>query len=58
MAGGARPGRNLVLLTASVMLATLVRRHGWRLVDGPVAADRPMPGTLDPFGLRFEPMPV
>jgi hypothetical protein len=44
-----------VLLAGSVLLAVLVERSGWRLVRGPVAGDRPMPGTLDPFRLRFEP---
>lgn len=49
------PGRNVVLLAASVLLATLVGRHGWALPGGPVDAGRPMPGTLDPFTLRFAP---
>ena len=52
---GGCPGRDVVLLAGSVLLAVLVERSGWRLVRGPVAGDRPMPGTLDPFGLRFEP---
>jgi len=55
---GTCPGRDVVLLTASVLLATLVDRHGWALLDGPVRAARPMPGTLDPFRLRFSPRPV
>jgi hypothetical protein len=48
-------GRNVLLLTASVMLATLVREHDLRLGGGQLDAGRPLPGTLDPFGLRFEP---
>ncbi len=51
---GMCPGRDVVLLAGSVLLALLVERSGWRLVRGPVAADRPVPGTLDPFRLRFE----
>ncbi|WP_103381373.1 cytochrome P450 [Pseudonocardia dioxanivorans] len=48
------PGRELVLLTASTMLATLVGdldltvRPAGLLVPG-----RPLPGGLDPFTLRF-----
>ncbi len=52
---GTCPGRDVVLLAGSVWLAALVERSGWRLVRGPVAGDRPMPGTLNPFRLRFEP---
>ncbi|MGY1706452.1 cytochrome P450 [Geodermatophilus sp. SYSU D00697] len=55
---GTCPGRDVVLLAGSVLLAVLVQRCGWRLVRGQVAGDRPMPGTLDPFGLRFEPRPL
>lgn len=47
------PGRDVVLLTASVLLATLVHQHDWRLTRGPLDRTRPMPGTLDPFRLRF-----
>lgn len=55
---GMCPGRNVVLLTASVLLATLVERHGWALTRGPVRSGHPMPGTLSPFTLRFVPRSV
>ncbi|MGY1709360.1 cytochrome P450 [Geodermatophilus sp. SYSU D00758] len=47
------PGREVVLLTASVLLATLVHQHGWRLTRGTLDPGRPLPGTLNPFALRF-----
>jgi cytochrome P450 len=48
------PGRNLVLLLASTFLATLLERHEVRLVSLPrIGPDRRLPGTLDPFRLRF-----
>ncbi|UOY00094.1 cytochrome P450 [Blastococcus sp. PRF04-17] len=50
---GMCPGRNLVLLTASVLLGRLVEQHDWELVRGGLARSRPLPGTLDPFRLRF-----
>ena len=51
-------GRNLVLLVASTMLAALLERHRYRLQPpGRLGPDRPLPGTLDPFRLRFVPQP-
>lgn len=48
------PGRNLVLFLGSTVLATLLGHHDVQVVShhrlGP---DRPLPGTLDPFRLRF-----
>jgi cytochrome P450 len=55
---GMCPGRNVVLLTASVLLATLIGQHEWRLTSGSVDAAWPLPGTLSPFGLRFQPLPA
>lgn len=52
------PGRNLTLMVASQILARLLRRHDHRLVDGRLDRTRPMPGTLDPFTLRFVPARV
>jgi hypothetical protein len=48
-------GRNLTLLVASMMLATLLERHEYRLTS-PSRLDQrhPLPGTLSPFRLRFE----
>jgi len=37
------------------MLATLLRDHELSVrAPSPVAVDRPLPGTLDPFGLVFD----
>jgi cytochrome P450 len=48
------PGRNLVLLTASAFLGVLLTRLDPRLTgDHPLGGDGPLPGTLDPFTLRF-----
>ncbi|WP_409329483.1 cytochrome P450 [Trujillonella humicola] len=52
---GMCPGRNTVLLTASVFLAALVEDTDWRPAGDALDPDRPMPGTLSPFRLRFEP---
>lgn len=54
--GGAAmcPGRNLVLLLTSSLLATLL--HGRELGLEPghrLGPDGPLPGTLNPYGLRF-----
>jgi cytochrome P450 len=49
------PGRQLALLAASAMLATLLRPSELRLVAPDLAPDRPLPGTLDHFALRFAP---
>lgn len=51
------PGRNVVLLTASVMLAALTERHRFTIRGAPLDPARPLPGTLSPFRLRFEPLP-
>ncbi len=51
------PGRNVVLLTASVMLAALTERHRFSVTSTPLSRTRPMPGTLSPFRLRFQPLP-
>ncbi|WP_127571945.1 cytochrome P450 [Georgenia faecalis] len=51
---GMCPGRDVVLLTASTVLARLLAARGFRLEGGaPLSADAPMPGTLSPFRLRF-----
>jgi cytochrome P450 len=49
------PGRQLALLAGSAMLAALLRRSDLRLRRPPLAPDRPLPGTLDHFALRFAP---
>ncbi|WP_216207723.1 cytochrome P450 [Amycolatopsis aidingensis] len=54
-AGPARcPGENLVLLTASTMLGCLFARRRY-VLESPTGLDpgRPLPATLDNFGLRF-----
>ncbi len=48
------PGRELVLLLASTMLAALTRSSVPRLSSGErLDATQPLPGTLDHFSLRF-----
>jgi len=49
------PGRNLVLLSASSVLATVLASARLRLA-GPrrMGPQAPLPATLSPFGLRFE----
>jgi cytochrome P450 len=48
------PGRNLVLLTASAMLAGLLTRGDLRLEQlQRLRPDRPLPGSLSPFHLSF-----
>ncbi|MCA1192127.1 cytochrome P450 [Saccharopolyspora sp. 6V] len=51
---GRCPGENLVLLTASTLLAALLRGHEFRL-DGEheLGPDGPLPHTLDNFELEF-----
>jgi cytochrome P450 len=50
------PGRNLVLLTTSAFLAVLLTRLAPELEGGhPLLAGGPLPGSLDPFSLRFTP---
>jgi hypothetical protein len=49
------PGRNLVLLTTSSLLAALLERHRLRQAhERPLAAGEPLPGTLSPFRPRYE----
>jgi cytochrome P450 len=52
---GMCPGRNVVLLTSSVMLATLTVEHDLAVDGAPLPAGGPLPGTLSPFGLSFRP---
>jgi cytochrome P450 len=48
------PGRNLVLLLTSSMLAALIEQDGFRQSSAnPLKGRSPLPGTLNPFGLRF-----
>jgi cytochrome P450 len=51
---GMCPGRNLVLLTTSTLLALLLDRVDVQ-VDPPdhLTADEPLPSVLSPYGLRF-----
>ncbi|QWF77798.1 cytochrome P450 [Amycolatopsis sp. CA-230715] len=51
---GECPGRNVVLLVVSTMLANLVRAKRFRLVSPPpLSPGAPLPPTIDNFGLRF-----
>jgi cytochrome P450 len=53
------PGRNLVLFCATSALARLLREREWRLSSpSPMYASRPVPATLDHFGLAFRPEPA
>lgn len=55
---GECPGRNLMLYVSSTLLATLLRRHDFRLASAsPVDPERPLPRTLDNFALRFSVTP-
>jgi cytochrome P450 len=48
------PGRQVVLLVASLLLAELVAAGEWRLAPPPwLAPDAPLPGTLNHFAFRF-----
>ncbi|MFF5986046.1 cytochrome P450 [Prauserella flavalba] len=48
------PGENLVLFVTSTMLAELLRRGDYRLMSPQaLSPQRPLPATLDNFGLRF-----
>lgn len=51
---GMCPGRGVVLLTTSTLLATLAA-DGWRPRTPRLRADAPLPGTLDPFALDLLP---
>ncbi|SDM50192.1 cytochrome P450 [Allokutzneria albata] len=48
------PGRNLVLFIAAKTLSAMFLEHDFMLTSHPqLAADEPLPGTLNPLGLRF-----
>ena len=47
------PGRNVVLLTASLALAALLFEHSYELSGADLGPDVRLPGTLRPFGLSF-----
>ena len=47
------PGRNVVLLVASMVLDRLLAAHDYRPLTGTIRPGRPIPGSLNPFGLRF-----
>lgn len=49
------PGRNVTLLVASQVLTRLVVAHDYEVLNSPVVAGRPIPGTFSPFGLRLRP---
>ena len=51
------PGRNLVLLRASAMIAAILDRGRVRLIDGRRLTTDRLPGTLNHFRLRFEIVP-
>ncbi|WP_241562454.1 cytochrome P450 [Streptomyces hoynatensis] len=56
---GACPGEDVVLLTASLWLAALLRRHRYALgPKGPLRPGRRIPATLDHFALRLTPHPA
>jgi cytochrome P450 len=49
------PGKNLVLLLTSAMLAALLEARQFRLTQPErLRADLPLPGTLDNYSLRFD----
>ncbi|HVW44497.1 MAG TPA: cytochrome P450 [Amycolatopsis sp.] len=51
---GECPARNLVLTVASAVLAELLRSREFQLTSGqPLGPSRPLPSTLDNFGLTF-----
>lgn len=51
---GRCPGRNLVLLLSSSLLATLLQQQRFTLLNNTILdPDRPLPATLDNFGLHF-----
>ncbi len=52
---GVCPGRNLVLLLTSAMIAAILDNTRLKLENAErLSAERPLPGTLNHFGLRFE----
>jgi cytochrome P450 len=50
---GICPGRHLVLLLTSAMLAAILERNVRLTPPEPLSARRPLPGTLNHFALRF-----
>jgi hypothetical protein len=56
---GICPGRHLVQMLTSAMLAELIDTHDVRLAQpGRLSATRPLPGTLDNYALRFSVAPA
>lgn len=56
---GACPAQHLVQMLGSAMLAALIEKHEVRLTPANrLRADRPMPGTLNNYGLRFRLEPL
>ena len=51
------PGRQLVLLMTSALLARLLRENTFALESAWLSPDRPLPGTLNHFALRFRVSP-
>jgi cytochrome P450 len=49
------PGRQVALLAGSALLAALLRSGPLRLEAPALAPERPLPGILDHFALRFAP---
>lgn len=47
------PGRNVVLLIASTVLGNVVAERDYTAHGVPLDAQRPVPGSLSPFALRF-----
>ncbi|MFC4377732.1 cytochrome P450 [Nocardia halotolerans] len=53
------PGRNIVLLVVSTLLAELLRQGRYELVSAPdLDPGEPIPATIDNFGLRFRTTPI
>jgi cytochrome P450 len=52
---GRCPGRHLVLLVTSAMLAALIENYQFALIsDKPLDGSKPLPATLDNYTVRFE----
>ena len=47
------PGRQLVLMLTSALLSELVNDNRFTLVSHRLASDRPLPGTLNHYSIRF-----
>ena len=52
------PGRQLVLLLTSALLARLLQENTFTLESHRLSPDRPLPGTLNHFALRFRVSPA